>query len=102
MGLGQDMAPLTGPHHAFFLWMIGVKGFWGAGQIAGGCRLRQTGDCWLTQDGARTIPRETGQVTDIGVTKREVGMNNIGDTMKGGISAILISTGYIVLWCGAI
>ncbi len=43
MGLGQDMAPLTGPHHAFFLWMIGVKGFWGAGQIAGGCRLRQMG-----------------------------------------------------------
>ncbi len=29
-------------------------------------------------------------------------MNSIGDIMKGGISAILISIGYIVLWCGAI
>ncbi len=29
-------------------------------------------------------------------------MNSIGDIMKGGISAILISVGYIVLWCGAI
>jgi hypothetical protein len=27
-------------------------------------------------------------------------MNNIGDIMKGGISAILISLGYVVLWCG--
>ena len=29
-------------------------------------------------------------------------MNSIGDIMKGGISAILISVGYIVLWCGVI
>ncbi len=29
-------------------------------------------------------------------------MNNIGDIMKGGISAILISFGYIVFWCGVI
>ena len=29
-------------------------------------------------------------------------MNSIGDIMKGGISAILISVGYIVLWCGII
>ncbi len=29
-------------------------------------------------------------------------MNSIGDIMKGGISAILISTGYIVLLCGII
>jgi hypothetical protein len=29
-------------------------------------------------------------------------MNTIGDIMKGGISAILISAGYIVLWCGII
>ena len=27
-------------------------------------------------------------------------MNSIGDIMKGGISAILIATGYVVLWCG--
>ena len=27
-------------------------------------------------------------------------MNNIGDIMKGGISAILIAVGYAVLWCG--
>ena len=27
-------------------------------------------------------------------------MNPIGDVMKGGISAILIAVGYIVLWCG--
>ncbi len=29
-------------------------------------------------------------------------MNSIGDIMKGGISAILISIGYIVAWCGVI
>ncbi len=29
-------------------------------------------------------------------------MNNIGDIMKGGISAILIATGYIVAWCGVV
>jgi len=29
-------------------------------------------------------------------------MNSIGDIMKGGISAILISVGYIVALCGAI
>ncbi len=29
-------------------------------------------------------------------------MNNIGDIMKGGISAILIAVGYVVLWCGII
>ncbi len=29
-------------------------------------------------------------------------MNNIGDIMKGGISAILIALGYVVLWCGII
>ena len=28
--------------------------------------------------------------------------NNIGDIMKGGISAILIAVGYVVLWCGII
>ncbi len=27
-------------------------------------------------------------------------MNSIGDIMKGGISAILIALGYVVLWCG--
>jgi hypothetical protein len=27
-------------------------------------------------------------------------MNSIGDIMKGGISAILIAVGYIVLWFG--
>ncbi len=27
-------------------------------------------------------------------------MNSIGDIMKGGISAILIAFGYVVLWCG--
>ncbi|KKN00664.1 hypothetical protein LCGC14_1135590 [marine sediment metagenome] len=27
-------------------------------------------------------------------------MNSIGDIMKGGISAILIVIGYVVLWCG--
>ena len=27
-------------------------------------------------------------------------MNSIGDIMKGGISAILIAAGYVVLWCG--
>ncbi len=26
-------------------------------------------------------------------------MNSIGDIMKGGISAILIAVGYVVLWC---
>ncbi len=30
--------------------------------------------------------------------KKEVEMNNIGDIMKGGISAILIAVGYVVLW----
>ncbi len=39
------------------------------------------------------------QVIDNNV-KEEVEMNSIGDIMKGGISAILIATGYIVLWCG--
>ena len=29
-------------------------------------------------------------------------MNSIGDIMKGGISAILIAVGYVVLWCGVI
>jgi hypothetical protein len=29
-------------------------------------------------------------------------MSSISDIMKGGISAILISVGYIVLWCGII
>ncbi len=29
-------------------------------------------------------------------------MNSIGDIMKGGISAILISVGYVVLWCGIV
>ena len=29
-------------------------------------------------------------------------MNNIGDVMKGGISAILIAVGYVVIWCGVI
>ncbi len=29
-------------------------------------------------------------------------MNSIGDIMKGGISAILIALGYVVLWCGII
>ena len=29
-------------------------------------------------------------------------MNSIGDVMKGGISAILIALGYVVLWCGII
>ena len=29
-------------------------------------------------------------------------MNSIGDIMKGGISAILIAVGYVVLWCGII
>ncbi len=28
--------------------------------------------------------------------------NSIGDIMKGGISAILIALGYVVLWCGII
>jgi hypothetical protein len=27
-------------------------------------------------------------------------MNNISDITKGGISAILIGLGYVVLWCG--
>ncbi len=27
-------------------------------------------------------------------------MNNISDITKGGISAILIGVGYILLWCG--
>ncbi len=27
-------------------------------------------------------------------------MNSIGDIMKGGISAILIAVGYLLLWCG--
>ena len=27
-------------------------------------------------------------------------MNNISDIMKGGVSAILIGVGYVVLWCG--
>ncbi len=29
-------------------------------------------------------------------------MNNISDIMKGGISAILIALGYVLLWCGII
>ncbi len=29
--------------------------------------------------------------------KKEVDMNSIGDIMKGGISAILIAVGYVVL-----
>ncbi len=29
-------------------------------------------------------------------------MNSIGDIMKGGISAILIALGYVVLWCGIV
>ncbi len=29
-------------------------------------------------------------------------MNSIGDIMKGGISAILIAIGYVVLWCGIV
>ena len=29
-------------------------------------------------------------------------MNNIGDIMKGGISAILIALGYVVLLCGIV
>ncbi len=32
--------------------------------------------------------------------KKEVEMNSIGDIMKGGISAILIAVGYVVLLCG--
>lgn len=31
---------------------------------------------------------------------KEVEMNNTKEIMNGGISAILIATGYIVLWCG--
>ncbi len=27
-------------------------------------------------------------------------MNNISDIMKGGISAILIGVGYVLVWCG--
>ncbi len=27
-------------------------------------------------------------------------MNSIGDIMKGGISAILIGLGYVLVWCG--
>ncbi len=27
-------------------------------------------------------------------------MNSISDIMKGGISAILIAVGYVLLWCG--
>ena len=27
-------------------------------------------------------------------------MNSISDIMKGGISAILIALGYVLLWCG--
>ena len=27
-------------------------------------------------------------------------MNNISDIMKGGVSAILIAVGYVLLWCG--
>ncbi len=27
-------------------------------------------------------------------------MNSIGDITKGGISAILIAVGYVLLWCG--
>ncbi len=34
--------------------------------------------------------------------KKEVDMNSIGDIMKGGISAILIAVGYIVLLCGIV
>ncbi len=34
--------------------------------------------------------------------KKEVEMNNIGDVMKGGISAILLAVGYVVLWCGTL
>jgi uncharacterized membrane protein YhdT len=29
-------------------------------------------------------------------------MNNISDIMKGGVSAILIAVGYVVLWCAII
>ncbi len=29
-------------------------------------------------------------------------MNSISDIMKGGISAILIALGYVVLWCGIV
>ncbi len=29
-------------------------------------------------------------------------MNSIGDIMKGGISAILIALGYVLLWCGIV
>ncbi len=29
-------------------------------------------------------------------------MNSIGDIMRGGISAILIALGYVVLWCGIV
>jgi hypothetical protein len=36
------------------------------------------------------------------IAKKEVEMNSIGDIMKGGISAILIALGYVVLWCGMI
>ncbi len=35
----------------------------------------------------------------IASSKKEVEMNSIGDIMKGGISAILIAVGYVVLWC---
>lgn len=34
------------------------------------------------------------------IAKKEIEMNNIGDIMKGGISAIHIALGYVVLWCG--
>ena len=34
--------------------------------------------------------------------KKGVDMNSIGDIMKGGISAILIALGYVVLWCGIV
>jgi hypothetical protein len=29
-----------------------------------------------------------------------VEMNSIGEIMKGGISAILVALGYVLLWCG--
>jgi hypothetical protein len=34
------------------------------------------------------------------IATKEVDMNGIGDVMKGGISAILISLGYVLLQCG--
>ena len=34
--------------------------------------------------------------------RKEVKMNNVKEIMNGVISAILIATGYVVLWCGII